>query len=71
MSRMAIFETFAEAAEREKSGVPYNDTYISRCRQKAIEYSKLNKGLRAHLLRELEKDVPFHFRNKVFEGIVY
>jgi len=37
---MAPFETFPEHAEREASNEPYNERFINRCREKALEYDK-------------------------------
>ena len=36
MAKMAPFETFREHAEREKSDAPYNEAFISRCREAAL-----------------------------------
>ena len=66
---MAPFETFREHADRERSDEPYNEAFIMRCREKAIEYDKLDEVLRPSLLRDLKKCVPFHYRQKVFDGI--
>jgi len=69
MITMAPFETFREHAEREKSGAPYNDAFIKRCREKALEYDKEDKILRAGLLQELYGCIPVHRRGEVFAGI--
>jgi hypothetical protein len=69
MVRIAPFETFWEHRTREESGVPYNAAFIGRCREKAVEYDKMDKILRPSLLRDLEKCVPMHYRGKVFNGI--
>lgn len=69
MIDMAPFETFREHGEREKSGVPYNEAFMQRCREKALEYDKLDAFLRGPLLRDLRKCVPLHYRGKVFDGI--
>ena len=66
---MAPFETFREHGEREDSGVPYNDAFIQRCRDKALEYDKLDPVLRNFLLRGLKTCVPMHYRGKVFDGV--
>lgn len=70
MIEMAPFETFFEHGERERSGTPYNEAFIERCRAKALEYDRFDPVLRAGLLRELKKCVPVHYRSRVFEGIV-
>ena len=67
--RMAPFETFREHGERENSESPYNEAFINRCREKALEYDKEDKFLGPSLLRDLVKCVPLHFRGKVFDGI--
>jgi len=69
MAYMAPFETFRDHGVRERSSQPYNDAFINRCREKALEYNKLCKFLRPPLLRDLKKSVPFHYQGKVFEGI--
>lgn len=69
MAQIAPFETFSEHSEREASGVPYNDAFIERCREKALKYDKMNRILRSSLLRDLKKCVPVHYRGKVFNGI--
>lgn len=69
MVTLAPFETFAEHAEREKSGEPYNDAFIKRCRAKALEYDLEDVFLRPSLLKELKKCIPFHRRAEVFDGI--
>lgn len=69
MVRMAPFETFSEHGERESSGVPYNEAFIERCREKALEYDKMDEFLRPSLLRDLKKCLPLHYRSKVFDGI--
>lgn len=69
MIMKAPFETFREHAEREKSDEPYNEDFIRRCREKALEYDKLNEFLRPSLLKDLKKCIPVHYRNKVFDGI--
>lgn len=66
---MAPFETFSEHREREASGVPYNDAFIQRCREKALEYDKMEEILRRPLLQDLKKCIPRHYRGKVFDGI--
>ena len=66
---MAPFETFAEHYEREQSGEPYNEAFIKRCREKALEYDKMDEFLRPSLLRDLKRCVPVHYRGKVFDGI--
>lgn len=70
MAYIAPFETFKEHAEREACGQIYNETFITRCREKALEYDKLDKYLRPALLRELKKSIPMHYRGKVFDGMV-
>ena len=67
---LAPFETFAEHYERERSGEPYNTQFIARCREKALQYDKEDEFLRPSLLRDLEKCIPFHYRRKVFDGIL-
>ena len=69
MAKMAPFETFREYGERELSGEPYNEAFINRCREEALEYDKMDEFLRPILLRDLKKCVPVHYRNKVFNGI--
>lgn len=71
MILLAPFETFAEHAERKKSAAPYNDAFINRCREKALEYDKLDEFLRPSLLEDLKKCVPLHYRGKVFDGISF
>lgn len=66
---MAPFETFAEHREREQSGEPYNEAFIKRCREKALEYDKEDEFLRPSLLRDLKKCEPIHYRGRVFDGI--
>jgi hypothetical protein len=67
----APFETFAELAERESKESPYDEAYISRCRNKALEYSKHpSKGVRTFCLNDLEIAVPCHYRDYVFAGII-
>jgi hypothetical protein len=71
----APFETFAEAGEREKSEHPYNEAFIKRCREKALEYDKTlfhgkpDRILRSAHLQALEEYLPVHFRAEVFAGI--
>ncbi len=69
MIRMAPFETFCEHGERDRSDEPYNETFINRCRAKALEYDKMDEFLRPSLLRDLKKCIPVHYRSKVFDGI--
>ena len=69
MATRAPFETFPEHAAREKSGVPYSEEFIKRCREKALEYDKEDKFLRPSLLNELKLCIPLHYRAKVFDGI--
>jgi hypothetical protein len=69
MVYLAPFETLAGHAEREASGELYNEAFIQRCREKALEYDRLNVFLRPSLLRELKKCVPFHYWGRVFDGI--
>ena len=69
MAKMAPFETFREHAEREKSDAPYNEAFISRCREAALEYNGFDRILRAGLLQDLETCVPIHYKAKVFDGI--
>lgn len=66
---MAPFETFQDHGARDNSGSPYNEAFIRKCREKALEYDKEDTILRAGLLQELKRCLPFHFRNRVFEGI--
>lgn len=66
---MAPFETFPEHTAREESGAPYNDAFIKRCREKALEYDKGDNVLRVGLLQDLVPCVPRHYRSMVFEGI--
>lgn len=66
---LAPFETLGEHRDRAESGQPYNDVFIKRCREKAIEYNKLEPVLRGGLLKELKKCVPFHRIYVVFDGI--
>ena len=40
MAQIAPFETFSEHSEREASGVPYNDAYIERCREKPLSMTR-------------------------------
>ena len=51
MVTQAPFETFPEHALREQSDEPYNGEFIQRCREKALEYDKLDRVLRASLLQ--------------------
>lgn len=67
--KLAPFETFREHYERAVSDSPYNDEFIERCRQKALEYSKMDEFLRPSLLGELKKCIPRHFWNRVFADI--
>lgn len=69
MIERAPFETYAEHYERANSDEPYNETFIERCRKKALEYDKLDEFLRPDLLMSLKKCIPLHYRSKVFEGI--
>jgi hypothetical protein len=69
MVTMAPFETFPEHYERERSGQPYSEAFIQRCREKALEYDKLDEFLRPSLLRDLKICVPLHYRGKVFDGL--
>ncbi len=69
MVQIAPFETFREHSEREKSGVSYNEAFIERCREKALEYDKLDEFLRSSLLKDLRECIPLHYRSKVFDGI--
>ncbi len=71
MALMAPFETFREHGEREISGEPYSEAFIQRCREKALEYDKLDEFLRPSLLRDLKRCVPFHCRGQVFVGIEF
>jgi hypothetical protein len=66
---MAPFETFREHGERERSGEPYSDAFIRRCREKALDYSSKDAILRAGLLQDLWRCVPVHRRAEVFDGI--
>lgn len=69
MAYLAPFETFREHAAREKSGSPYNEAFLKRCREKALEYDKEDRVLRAGLLQDLYRCLPVHARAMVFEGI--
>ena len=71
MVMMAPFETFLDHTKREKSGKPYDDVFIKRCRAKALEYDKEDVFLRDVLLRDLEQCLPLHRRAEVFEGISF
>ena len=68
---MAPFETFPEFNAREKSGIPYSDEYLEKCRKKALEYSKEDVFLRGILLSDLQRAIPLHARAKVFDGISF
>ena len=70
MAWMAPFETFVEHGEREESGEPYNKEFINRCREKALEYDKLDESLRMSLLSDLKKCIPMHYRDDVFGGMI-
>ena len=71
----APWETFPEFATREASEAPYDDAFIRKCREKALEYDAVcfhgqpDKSLRAGLLQELYRCVPVHRRGNVFAGI--
>jgi hypothetical protein len=69
MAILAPFETFAQHAERERSGEPYNDNFIKRCRDAALRYDNGDADLRRILLSELKKCVPFHRRAEVFAAL--
>lgn len=69
MVLLAPFETFEEHSKREACDEPYNEAFIDRCREKALEYDQMDKFLRPSLLRDLKKCVPLHYRGKVFDGI--
>jgi len=66
---MAPFETFSEHFKREASSEPYNEEFIERCRENALQYDKMDEFLRPSLLRSLMKCVPLHYKSKVFDGI--
>lgn len=64
--RMAPFETFSEHHARAWSEEPYNEEFIKKCREKALEYNEELFGVDA--LYELKLVVPMHYRSKVLEG---
>ena len=66
---MAPFETFAAHAKRAQSDEPYSDEFINRCREKALEYDKLDVFLRGISLNDLKMAVPYHRTAEVFAGI--
>jgi len=66
---MTPWETFREHWERAKSGEPYNDVFLKKCREKALEYDKGDPFLRGIRLSDLRLCVPRHFQEKVFDGI--
>ena len=69
MAYLAPFETFKENYEREISELQYNDEFIKKCREKALEYDKYDQILRCGLLQELNRCLPLHRRSEVFSGI--
>jgi len=67
----APFETFPEYDIRSNSDSPYDQKFISRCREKALEYSLKDKFLRVSLLSSLMISIPMHYRGIVFDGISF
>lgn len=67
----APFETFTEYNDRVGTGEPYNEDFLSRCRDKAKEYDREDVFLRGSLLRDLQKSIPIHYRSRVFDGISF
>lgn len=67
--RSAGWETFEEHRIRSISDEPYSDHFLTKCREKALEYDKKDIFLRGIQLSDLEKCVPMHYRGKVFDGI--
>lgn len=65
--RMAPFETFPEHHARAWSDEPYNEKFISRCREKALEYNN-EPFIGVSLLHELKLAIPMHYRSKVLDG---
>lgn len=66
MIPIAPFETFTDYRIRATSENPYDDAFINRCREKALEYDGRCGGLLSDLLKNC---VPPQFRGKVFNGI--
>ena len=69
----APWETFYDHRIRAESEAPYNEEFIKKCREKALEYNEIN-GVNGgvpdlYLLSELFLAVPFHKRSKVFSGL--
>jgi len=53
------------------SGHPYNDEFIARCREAAVQYDRGDKFFRLERLAQLWIAVPRHFRDRVFAGIAF
>ncbi len=66
--RMAPFETFSEHSKRAWSDEPYNEDFIKKCREKAVEYDNEDGFTQESALYQLELCVPMHYRAKVLEG---
>ena len=68
---MAPFETFWEHGERANSEEPYNDAFVKKCREKAMEYDQSSSMLRWSLLKDIRQCLPRHFHAEVFKGITH
>ena len=69
--RAAPFEAFLEHEARSRSGAPYDEAFLARCREAALRYDKEDVFLRSSLLSCLWRSVPVQFRGKVFDGISF
>lgn len=67
--KWATWETFPEYLARRNSSDPYDDEFVVRSRNKAMEYDMETGNMRRKLLYDLSGAVPSRLRGEIFYGV--